>query len=158
MQSKKELSFDSMFKAVENLCRKAGLKLTHQRLEIYRELASRMDHPSEEAVHRSVQARMPTIALDTVYRTLLTFEEFGLVTRVYALDGPARFDANLSPHQHFACTKCKKIEDFHWEAFETIKLTARTRKWGDIKRRHAVLTGTCADCLGGENEVSQTGV
>ena len=47
----------------------AGIKLTHQRLEIFGEIASSLEHPDARTVFRSVQARMPTASLDTVYQT-----------------------------------------------------------------------------------------
>jgi Fe2+ or Zn2+ uptake regulation protein len=45
-----------------------------------------------------------------------------------------------------ACTECKSIEDFHWDAFEEIKLPVGIEKWGDIEKRHVVLKGTCKAC------------
>ena len=35
--------------------RKAGVKLTHQRIEIFREVASSIEHPAVEAVFRAVR-------------------------------------------------------------------------------------------------------
>ena len=52
-------------------CRKAGLKLTYQRQEIYRELVLSDDHPSAEILHRRLNEKMPMLSLDTVYRTLM---------------------------------------------------------------------------------------
>ena len=147
MQTGQRLSFEDKVRAFEALCRRAGLKLTHQRLEIYRELASTYDHPSAEDVYKRVQKRMPTISIDTVYRTLLTFEHFGLAGRVHAFDDKARFDANVSSHQHLACTRCKSIQDFDWEAFDQMKPPEKTKKWGKVKSRHVVLKGICKKCL-----------
>jgi Fur family peroxide stress response transcriptional regulator len=134
-------------KAFEAQCRRGGLKLTHQRVEIFRELASTDDHPSADVVYKRVQARIPTISLDTVYRTLLTFENHGLIARVSAFDDRARFDANLSPHQHLACTECRRIKDVHWEGFEDMEPPATTKEWGDVKTRRVVLRGICRECL-----------
>jgi Fur family peroxide stress response transcriptional regulator len=147
VQTDQRLSFRDKLRAFEALCRKEGLKLTHQRLEIYRELASTYDHPSADEVYKRVQKRIPTISLDTVYRTLLTFEHFGVAARVHAFDGQSRFDANVSPHQHLACIRCKSIQDFDWEAFKHMKPPAKTKEWGEVKSKHAVLKGMCKECL-----------
>jgi Fur family peroxide stress response transcriptional regulator len=147
VQADQNLSFRDKVKDFESLCRRAGLKLTHQRLEIYRELASTYDHPSAEDVYRRVQKRMPTISIDTVYRTVLTFEHFGLAGRVHAFDDKARFDANVSPHQHLACIRCKSIQDLDWEAFDQMKPPAKTKKWGEVESKYAVLKGICKKCL-----------
>jgi len=140
-------SVPDRLKTFEQCCRRGGLKLTHQRLEIFRELVSTCDHPSANTIYQRVQARIPTISLDTVYRTLLTFEDCGLAARVPAFDDHARFDAELSPHQHLACTECKCVEDLHWEGFEDINLPTRTKEWGDIRSKHVVLRGICKACL-----------
>ena len=65
--------------AFEHACRNAGLRLTYQRLEIYGELARSFDHPSVELLHQRLRRKIPTISLDTVYRTLATFAGLGLV-------------------------------------------------------------------------------
>ncbi|MBW1744591.1 MAG: transcriptional repressor [Deltaproteobacteria bacterium] len=147
MQTNQTESPQDRLRTFETRCRREGLKLTHQRLEIFRELASTYDHPSANTIYQRVQTRIPTISLDTVYRTLLTFEDCGLVARVPAFDDQARFDADLSPHQHLACTECKRVEDLHWEGFNDIEPPPKTEEWGDIKSKHVVLRGICKACL-----------
>jgi len=39
-------------------------------MEIFREVAQAGDHPDAEKVFQGVRERMPTVSLDTVYRTL----------------------------------------------------------------------------------------
>ncbi len=75
-------SFDDKVRLLRQICEEEGLKLTHQRLEILRELDKATDHPSAETIHLGVQARIPTMSLDTTYRTLSTFERYGLVSKV----------------------------------------------------------------------------
>ena len=41
--------------ALADAAREAGLKLTHQRLEIFRELAATEEHPDAETIFRAVQ-------------------------------------------------------------------------------------------------------
>ncbi len=147
MRANQELSLPDKFKPFEHHCRKAGLKLTPQRLEIYRELALTDDHPSADDVYSRVQVRMPTISLDTVYRTLVTLEHCGIVARVCAFDGRARFDANVMPHEHLACMRCKSIQDFHWQPFKQLEPPVEARQWGDVMSKDVVLRGVCKKCL-----------
>ncbi|MBK6766537.1 MAG: transcriptional repressor [bacterium] len=51
--------------------RDSGLKLTHQRMEVFMDVAARTDHPDAASVYERVKPRVPTISLDTVYRTLV---------------------------------------------------------------------------------------
>ena len=48
-------------------------------MEIFRELAQTGDHPDVETVFKGVRERMPTVSLDTVYRTLWWLKELGLI-------------------------------------------------------------------------------
>ena len=97
----------------EQMCRDAGVKLTHQRMEIFREVAQTGSHPDADTVWQGVRKRMPTISLDTVYRTLWLLNDLGLVGKLGAPREGTRFDANLSPHHHFVCVQCGLTLDFY---------------------------------------------
>jgi Fur family peroxide stress response transcriptional regulator len=86
------------------VCRRYGVKATHQRAEIYRELAGTNEHPDVETIYARVRKRIPAISLDTVYRTLRLLEKKGLISRVGSLGERTRFDANIDRHHHFVCT------------------------------------------------------
>ena len=131
----------------KKICEKWGIKLTYQRLEIYRVLLEAKDHPSAEEIFARVQAKVPTISLDTVYRTLATFEKFGLIRKIYSLDERARFDPNVSHHHHLVCVKCHRITDLDWPAVDSLPLPEGIEKWGKIKDRYLELRGLCKSCL-----------
>jgi Fur family transcriptional regulator, peroxide stress response regulator len=128
------------------VCRRAGLKRTHQRMQIYAELAKASDHPSPEMLHRRLISRMPTISLDTVYRTLATLSRHDLVRKVETVQSQVRFEAVQPPHHHLFCRKCQEISDFPWSSFDGSKLPKEAGSWGLIERRSVVLTGICSKC------------
>lgn len=130
----------------EAACREAGLKITHQRLQIFRELAAASDHPTAEILYTKLREIMPTISLDTVYRTLTTFEEHDLISRVQTTESHARFEAEMERHHHAICSRCHRITDFHWDICETNELPAQIANWGQIKAKQITLRGTCAEC------------
>ena len=72
------MSVEDRLRDFEEVCRKEGLKITHQRLEIFRELLNSHDHPTVEKLYHRLQPKLPTISLDTVYRTLTILEQHGL--------------------------------------------------------------------------------
>jgi len=107
-----------------------GLKTTHQRLEIFSELTAASDHPCAETVWRRVRKRVPTISLDTVYRTLAVLREHGLAARV-PMDGDmARFDGDTSPHHHLACECCGRIHNLPISQFDPAVLQEPVARWG----------------------------
>lgn len=91
------------------LLRRAGLRSTPQRLAIVREVYAR-SHPSVGEVFDAVRAQFPTIGLATVYNTLRTMTENGLVTELPFTD-VTRFEINTRPHANLVCRNCGAIED-----------------------------------------------
>ena len=78
--------------------KRSGIRLTHQRLEIFHELAKSSDHPDVETIYRGVRERVPTVSLDTVYRTLWLLLDLGMITSLGQPKEKARFDANMRSH------------------------------------------------------------
>ncbi len=132
----------------EAACRQAGLRLTPQRIEIFRELAKSTDHPSAETLHLRLSEKMPTLSLDTVYRTLGTFAGHGLVNKVETIESQARFEAAHVLHHHLVCEKCKQIMDFQWQYIDQATLPEIANSWGRVERKSVVAYGTCSSCLG----------
>ena len=55
------------------------LKLTPQRLAVYQFLKNTNEHPSAENIYKALHEAYPTMSLATVYKTLKTLVEIGLV-------------------------------------------------------------------------------
>jgi Fur family peroxide stress response transcriptional regulator len=132
--------------AFEQACRKAGLKITHQRVEIFRELAFAQDHPSAETIHRRLKKKLPTISVDTVYRTLTTLEKHGLISKVQTVESQARFEVKDDHHHHLICDNCHEIIDFDWQVFDEYPLPNEISDWGKIKNKKVILHGLCRKC------------
>ncbi|MFH0726172.1 MAG: Fur family transcriptional regulator [Pseudomonadota bacterium] len=128
-------------------CRNVGLKLTHQRLEIYSELATATDHPSAETLHRRLKKRIPTISLDTVYRTLFTFKQHELIQKVETVESQARFEVRHEQHHHLICKECHEIMDFRWPSIDSATLPQEIGIWGRIESKNVVVYGICNKCL-----------
>jgi len=127
-------------------CRAKGIKATHQRVEIMRELASTEEHPDADALYQRVRERIPTMALDTVYRTLKLLEENGIVSRIGCTRERARFDGNTARHHHFVCTKCGLVRDFYDEAFNNLKAPREVPEMGCVDSVYVELRGLCCSC------------
>jgi Fur family peroxide stress response transcriptional regulator len=128
-------------------CRKIDLRITPQRLEIFKELAQATDHPTAEALHQRLLQKMPTLSLDTVYRTLGTFADAGLVNKVETTESQAHFEVSQVQHHHLICRKCNEIIDFQWQFIDHASLPEEVHSWGRIDRKNIVVYGTCHKCL-----------
>ena len=127
-------------------CGKAGVKLTHQRLEIFREVAASMDHPDAETVYERVRGKVPTVSLDTVYRTLWLLNDIGLVTTLGPRRESVRFDGNPERHHHYVCVRCGLAKDFVSEDFNSIRAPRAVKSFGSVITTHVEVRGLCAAC------------
>jgi len=139
-------SQQQQLQAFEKACRESGLKVTHQRLMIFRELVLTPDHPTAEQLHQRIRKSIPTISLDTIYRTLATFEEHGLVNRVDTQQSQAHFEAVGTGHHHVICTRCGKILDFKWDALDSSPLPEILTQWGKVESKYITAYGICSSC------------
>ena len=131
----------------ESVCRRQEVKLTHQRIEIFREIAQTGDHPDAEQVFQRVRKRLPTVSLDTVYRTLWKLNDLGLVTTIGSSRERTRFDANLNNHHHFVCNRCGSTRDFYSVELDNIKLPDSVDSLGKIAATHVEVRGVCRKCV-----------
>jgi Fur family peroxide stress response transcriptional regulator len=128
-------------------CSEAGLKITPQRTIIYEELLRVRDHPSVDTLYKRVRAKLPNISFDTVFRTLASFNEAGIVRLVEGYGELKRFDADLSDHYHLHCIHCGKILDM--EATETVqklKIPNELEKQFKVLSKRVVFEGICREC------------
>ena len=129
-----------------NVCTRAGMKLTHQRTEIFREVAQTVDHPSAQIVFELVRKRIPAVSLDTVYRNLSLLNDLGLITTLGPPRESARFDANVISHHHFVCTQCGTARDFHNRGFDELRPPIEVESMGSVETTHVELRGLCLRC------------
>lgn len=129
-----------------SLCRKRGLKVTPQRVAIYRELVKTDAHPSAEMLYATIRRVFPHISLDTVNRTLLKLAEIGAAFIVEGSGDARRFDGGLGTHHHFRCIKCKRIIDFCHEPFDNVAVPADIEGRFTVLRKCVYLEGICDQC------------
>ena len=126
--------------------KEAAVKLTHQRLEIFREVAASLEHPSAEAVLKGIQPRMPTLSLDTVYRTLWLLNDLGLVATLGPRHESVRFDANVAHHHHYVCVRCGLARDFESTQLNALRIPDSVKGFGSIVATHVEVRGVCDRC------------
>ncbi len=145
MESKKEL-YEKRMALFHETCRDRGFRLTPQRLEVFSELARAHDHPTVEAIHTRVSKRVPSITLDTVYRTLATLEKAGLVLRASVVGGSQRFEANMARHHHFVCRECGEVTDVYSGRLSRVKLDGDLPHGFEVDSIQVEIRGTCPRC------------
>ena len=115
-------------------CRRQGIRVTHQRTEILRELAGTEEHPDAETLYMRVRRRIPAMSLDTIYRTLRMLEKKRVISRVGSVRDKTRFDANTDRHHHFVCCECGMIGDFYSDVLARFPAPREVAEMGDGPR------------------------
>jgi len=126
-------------------CRGAGVKLTQPRIEIFRAVAESARHPNATAVYESLKPRMPSLSLDTVYRTLWLLKDLGLINTVGTPRESTRFDANLHHHHHFVCDQCGLTQDFESSLYDHPPEVVA--QFGQAQETRVEVHGTCRSCM-----------
>jgi Fur family peroxide stress response transcriptional regulator len=123
-----------------------GVKLTQQRIEIYLELLRSVSHPSVSDIYEAVRRRLPSISMDTVYRTLWLYSELGLANPVGAGGDRVRFDPDTRHHHHFVCARCGATVDFESPDLDRIPVPDEARRLGWVWGARMELRGLCNAC------------
>ncbi len=107
--------------SVESVLVSHGVKPTPQRMVIAEYLLNTHDHPTAEEVLDAVSGKLPVaLSRATVYNTLNSLKDAGVVREVLAEPGKVRYDANLSNHHHFIDVKTGQIIDLPAEKVEKL--------------------------------------
>lgn len=93
----------------------AGLKVTPQRIAILEALVELANHPTVDEIIAHIKEHHPSIATGTVYKTLETMKDKGLIMKVITDKQVMRYDAVLHRHHHLYNSETGRIEDYHDE-------------------------------------------
>lgn len=148
----KQQYLEQRVEQLKSECQKKGMRVTQQRIEIFKEVAKSCEHPDAETVFEGVKEKMPNVSIDTVYRTLASLEELNMIFRVDNQLPKARFDADKTPHHHFLCVKCNEVYDIFLEEGEELNLTKNASQFGEIKDTNLQIRGICNSCLKKQNK------
>jgi Fur family peroxide stress response transcriptional regulator len=127
-------------------CRRHRLKITPQRVAIFRALIQSRLHPTTDMMFKTIKTEFPTMSFDTVNRTLLTFVDIGVLDVVEVFGGPKRFDTDTSVHHHLHCMVCGRIIDFDYDGYTHLDVPPAIAEKFKVVSKRVVLKGFCETC------------
>ncbi|MBF0177833.1 MAG: transcriptional repressor [Magnetococcales bacterium] len=128
----------------------AGHRVTHQRLEVFREVIQTDEHPDAEMVFQGVQKRVPSISRNTVYQTLQFLVDQGCIAPFGRHHASHRYDRNMERHQHLVCIQCGKVTDVAQQDPSISPGHGDPEDWGRVDSVHVEWRGVCRHCLTNE--------
>jgi Fe2+ or Zn2+ uptake regulation protein len=136
--------------------REKGYKLTLQRIAIYEALQEGENHATAEEVHAQVSIKYPMIGLSTVYNTLETLCDIGLIRKMTIDAGIARYDVIVQPHAHLVCLGCGEIREYEAPYCEPCRESVIENFKFKVVRTEATFFGYCSRCQKMKNEMKKT--
>jgi len=124
--------------------RDEGRRITTARRLVTELLAYTDRHLTADVIATTIHSLHPEIHLSTVYRTLDSLHEWGLVEHVHQPHGPSFFHL-ASAHHHLVCEECGRIRDVPAVEFDALVERIREQYGFDLHLGHAALVGKCVD-------------
>lgn len=131
------------------LLRDRGQRVTRPRLAVVEALDRLPGHPSAEQVAAEVASAAPGVHRATVYRTLETLAEVGVVTHVHMSHGTTAYhlaSAEGEPHLHARCGVCGRVLDLPPDLLDAARDRVAAELGFELDTGHVALSGRCADC------------
>jgi len=126
--------------------KQVGLRRTPQRQVVLDLILGCAEHPTAEWIWREAQRRIPDISRATVYRTLRTLKEKGLIWEFSGGANPSRFDGALGAQEHLRCVSCGHVTDLDLPTVKDLRAPVAERTDWTLEPWPLVFYGLCPAC------------
>lgn len=109
-------------------------------------LAAEGHHLTAQDLAATVQRAVPDVHLSTVYRSLESLEEMGIVDHAHLGHGRAVYHLADEPHQHLVCERCEQVVEVPDDVFAELAGTLQRAYGFVIRAHHFAVVGRCAAC------------
>lgn len=129
-----------------------ALRLTEARAAIVEAALARQGHYPIEELIADLKRLGIRGSKATVYRTLPLLAEAGIVQPAILAGESRSYETTWGHdhHDHLVCSRCGKVVEFGFEAFEMLQREVATQHGFRLESHHHELFGTCPDCLARE--------
>jgi Fur family ferric uptake transcriptional regulator len=117
------------------------MRMTPQRLSVM-QAVTQLVHATPEQVAEAV----PEIDHTTVYRTLETLEQIGLLAHTHLGHGAASYRLANDDHIHVVCHRCSAVVDAPAGLTDSLAHQLKVERGFVLDKSHFTVFGTCADC------------
>lgn len=131
---------------ITTIFREKKLKLTPQRIAVYKYLQSTKEHPSAEVIYKALQEAYPTMSLATVYKALKTLVEVELIIELNVGEGNFRYDGNTCSHPHIQCMSCGIVDDIEGICFSNVNEDVKQHTSYEVLASKIYFYGLCENC------------
>ena len=139
---------DSELKKFKKILKEENLKMTPQRVEVFRQVCDSNEHQESEEIFISLRKRDVSVSRATVYRTMDILYQHDLVQRMDIGDGKWRYEhwLDCNQHDHLICIRCGTIVEFINTQIEEIQNDVAEKFDYELVRHVHQLFGLCKQC------------
>jgi len=138
---------DHVIEEIDQLLRAHELRRTPQRQVTLEAIAELAGHATAEQIVARVRKTLPTISPSTVYRTLTTLEEVGVVCHAHLGHTASIYHVGSAGlHQHLVCERCGALQEVDDSVTGPFAERLQRRFGFQANFTHFAVLGQCKDC------------
>lgn len=125
----------------------SGLRATSQRALILEIIQQGKGHLDADEIYRQAREKKPHLSLSTVYRTLQTLKNLGLVEELHFDEEHHHYEMKPpTQHHHLVCLGCGRVIEFEYPLDRLVKRRVAEARDFDITGSEVRMTGYCREC------------
>jgi Fur family peroxide stress response transcriptional regulator len=137
---------DERTESLRRALRERGLTLTPQRRAIFRAVLDSEEHPTADFVQAVLRRRRLRVSRATVFRTLETFAQLGVLVKACHPGSSVRYDGRTDRHHHLVCTRCDRMVDFTDARLDSVPVPDTAGFGFTVTDLRVQLRGICQSC------------
>jgi Fur family ferric uptake transcriptional regulator len=123
-----------------------SLRATPARLLVLRTL-QHLGHATVEQIHHEVGALLPGTSPSTIYRTLESLCQQGVLTHIHLAEGATAYQLHdHGEHGHLVCRRCSAVLELDGDAAQALVRSLERHHGFNVELSHLSLFGVCRDC------------
>ncbi len=121
---KKNMTYEQFVEKIQQAFSHKKFTITSQREIVLRIIYESDDHPDIDEIYLRSRSADHKIGIATVYRTVSSLVEVGIIEKLDFKDGKARYEeaATCQHHDHLIDIDTNEVFEFHNEEIEKLKI------------------------------------
>ena len=138
---------DHALEGIDELIRSHGLRRTPQRQATLGAVAAAAGHATAEEIVQRVRRKLPAVSPSTVYRTLASLEEVGILCHAHLGHTASVYHVGTAGlHQHLVCENCGALQEVEDSLTGPFARSLEKRFGFRANFTHFAVLGLCARC------------
>ena len=140
------INIPEQIQSLVDACKRRGIPSTPQRKAVLAAVLEMDCHPTAEEVFDHLARQKSKIGRATVFRTLDSLVDLGLISKTCHPGRGVRYDRINSRHHHLVCLRCNAMVDFIDDKLNTLPIPDTTQMGFRIADYRVQVRGLCSRC------------